>query len=98
MSGFELYKQLLILADEDYYNVSEFKSKYKSVKSFTRRIANIKGNISNDVKITIYKERSNQKSYKVELMDTDFELPPTQNDLFDKGIEKAQKFKGGNDE
>ena len=98
ISGFELYKQLLVLADEEYYNVPEFKSKYKSVKSFTRRIANIKGNISNDVKITIYKERSNQKSYKVELMDKDFELPPTQNDLFDKGIEKAGNLEGGNHE
>ena len=98
MSGFELYKQLLILAGEDYYNVPEFKPKYKSVKSFTRRIANIKGNISNDVKITVYKERSNQKSYKVELMDKDFELPPTQNDLFDKGIEKAGNLEGGNNE
>ena len=88
----------MVLAEEEYYNVPEFKSKYKNVKSLTRRIANIKGNISNDVKITIYKERSNQKSYKVELMDKDFELPPTQNDLFDKGIEKAGNLEGGNHE
>jgi len=58
----------------------------------TRRIANIKGNISNEVKITIYKERANQKSYKIELMDKDFELPPTNDSTFANGMEKAQNM------
>lgn len=102
MSGFELHKQLLFLANEDNFDIPEFRVKYKSVKSLTRRIANIKGNISNDVKITVYKERANQKSYKIELMDKDFELPPTNDSLFDKAMKKAQNIvstdKGGRDE
>jgi hypothetical protein len=98
MSGFELHKQLLFIANEDNFNIPEFKAKYKSVKSFTRRLANIKGNISNDVKITIYKERANQKAYKIELVDTDFELPLTNDSLFDKAMDKAQNIKGGKDE
>ena len=103
MSGFELHKQLLFLANEDNFDIPEFRAKYKSVKSLTRRIANIKGNISNDVKITIYKERANQKSYKIELTDKDFELPPTNDSLFDSAMDKAQNMtstddKGGKDE
>lgn len=98
MSGFELHKQLLFLANEDNFDIPEFRAKYKSVKSLTRRIANIKGNISNDVKITIYKERANQKSYKIELMDKDFELPPTNDSLFDNAMDKAQNIKGGKNE
>lgn len=103
MSGFELHKQLLFLANEDNFDIPEFRAKYKSVKSFTRRIANIKGNISNDVKVTIYKERANQKSYKIELMDKDFELPPTNDSIFYSAMDKAQNMtfpenKGGKDE
>lgn len=103
MSGFELHKQLLFLANEDNFDIPEFRTKYKSVKSLTRRIANIKGNISNDVKITIYKERANQKSYKIELTDKDFELPPTNDSLFDSAMYKEQNMtsindKGGKDE
>ena len=103
MSGFELHKQLLFLANEDNFDIPEFRAKYKSVKSFTRRIANIKGNISNDVKVTIYKERANQKSYKIELMDKDFELPPTNDSIFDSAMDKVQSMtfpdnKGGKDE
>ena len=102
MSGFELHKQLLFLANEDNFDIPEFRAKYKSVKSLTRRIANIKGNISNDVKITVYKERANQKSYKIELMDKEFELPPTNDSLFDNAMDKAQNIistdKGGKDE
>lgn len=103
MSGFELHKNLLQIANEDNFDIPEFRAKYKSVKSLTRRIANIKGNISNDVKITIYKERANQKSYKIELMDKDFELPPTNDSLFDSAMDKAQNMtstddKGGKDE
>ena len=102
MSGFELHKQLLLLANEDNFDIPEFRAKYRSVKSLTRRIANIKGNISNDVKITVYKERSNQKSYKIELVDKDFKLPPTKDSLFDKAMDKAQSIiasnKGGKDE
>ena len=92
MSGFELYKQLLYLANEDNFDIPEFRNKYKSVKSFTRRIANIKSNIANDVKITIYKERANQKSYQVELVDKDFELPATNNSLFENAMDKAQNI------
>lgn len=92
MSGFELHKNLLQIANEDMFDIPEFRAKYKSVKSLTRRIANIKGNISNDVKITIYKERANQKSYKVELMDKDFELPPTNDSTFANGMEKAKNM------
>lgn len=102
LSGFELHKQLLFLANEDNFDIPEFRAKYKSVKSLTRRIANIKGNISDDVKITVYKERSNQKFYKIELMDKGFELPLTHNSLFDKAIDKTQDNastdKGGKDE
>ena len=102
MSGFELHKQLLFIANEDNFDIPEFRAKYKSVKSLTRRIANIKGNISNDVKITVYKERSNQKFYKIELMDKDFELPLNSDNLFDKAMDKAQnidsKNKGGKNE
>jgi len=103
MSGFELHRQLLFIANEDNFDIPEFRAKYKSVKSLTRRIANIKGNISNDVKITIYKERANQKSYKIELTDKDFELPPTNDSLFDSAMDKAQNMtsaddKGGKDE
>lgn len=103
MSGFELHKQLLFLANEDNFDIPEFRTKYKSVKSFTRRIANIKGNISNDVKVTIYKERANQKSYKIKLMDKDFELPPTNDSVFDSAMDKVQNMafpdnKGGKDE
>ena len=92
MSGFELHKQLLFIANEDNFDIPEFRAKYKSVKSLTRRIANIKGNISNDVKITVYKERSNQKFYKIELIDEDFELPLTKDSLFDKAMDKAQNI------
>ena len=105
MSGFELHKSLLQIAKEDNFDIPEFRTKYPSVKSLTRRIANIKGNISNDVKITIYKERANQKSYKIELMDKDFELPPTNDSIFANGMEKAKNMtktslddKGGKDE
>lgn len=105
MSGFELHKNLLQIANEDNFDIPEFRAKYKSVKSLTRRIANIKGNISNDVKITIYKERANQKSYKIELMDKDFELPSTKDSLFDNSMYKIQNMtknslddKGGKDE
>ena len=98
ISGFELHKQLSFITNEDNFNIPEFRTKYKSVKSFTRRLANIKGNISNDVKITIYKERANQKSYKIELIDKDFELPLTNDSLFDKALDKAQNIKGGKDE
>jgi len=102
MSGFELHKNLLQIANEDNFEIPEFRAKYKSVKSLTRRIANIKGNISNDVKITIYKERANQKSYKIELTDKDFELPPTNDSIFDNAMSKAQNVvstdKGGKDE
>ena len=87
------------------FDIPEFRTKYKSVKSLTRRIANIKGNISNDVKITIYKERANQKSYKIELMDKDFELPSTNDSIFANGMEKAKNMtrtslddKGGKNE
>ena len=92
ISGFELHQALLGIANEDNFNIPEFKTKYKSVKSLTRRIANIKGNISNDVKITIYKERANHKSYKIELVDKDFELPPTNDSIFANGMEKAQNM------
>lgn len=105
ISGFELHKSLLQIAKEDNFDIPEFRTKYPSVKSLTRRIANIKGNISNDVKITIYKERANQKSYKIELMDKDFELPPTNDSIFANGMEKAKNMtktslddKGGKDE
>ena len=100
--GFELYKELLHVAHEDNFNIPEFRNNYRSVKSLTRRIANIKGNISNDVKITVYKIRANQKSYKIELADKDFELPPTNDSLFDKAMDKAQNIistdKGGQNE
>ena len=98
ISGFELHKQLSFITNEDNFNIPDSRTKYKSVKSFTRRLANIKGNISNDVKITIYKERANQKSYKIELIDKDFELPLTNDSLFDKALDKAQNIKGGKDE
>lgn len=105
MSRFELHKNLLQIANEDNFDIPEFRTKYKSVKSLTRRIANIKGNISNDVKITIYKERANQKSYKIEIMDKEFELPPTTESTFANSMEKAQNMtetsldnKGGKNE
>ena len=101
ISGFELHKQLLLIANEDNFDIPEFRSKYKSVKSLTRRIANIKGNISSDVKITIYKERANQKFYKIELVDKDFELPLTKNNLLNKAMDKAmdkmKNFTSSND-
>lgn len=105
MSGFELHKNLLQIANEDNFDIPEFRTKYKSVKSLTRRIANIKSNITSDVKITVYKERENKKSYKIELMDKDFELPPTNDSIFANGMEKAKNLtktslddKGGKDE
>ncbi len=105
MSGFELHKNLLQIANEDNFDIPEFRTKYKSVKSLTRRIANIKSNITSDVKITVYKERENKKSYKIELMDKDFELPPTNDSIFANGMEKAKNMtktslddKGGKDE
>lgn len=105
MSGFELHKNLLQIANEDNFDIPEFRAKYKSVKSLTRRIANIKSNITSDVKITVYKERENKKSYKIELMDKDFELPPTNDSIFANGMEKAKNMtktflddKGGKDE
>jgi len=104
-SGFELHKRLLQIANEDNFDIPEFKTKYKSVKSLTRRISNIKSNVINDVKITIYKERANQKSYKIELTDKDFELPPTNSSIFENSMEKAKNMtktalddKGGKDE
>ena len=105
MSGFELHKNLLQIANEDNFDIPEFRTKYKSVKSLTRRIANIKSNITSDVKITVYKERENKKSYKIELMDKDFELPQTNDSIFDNSMEKVQNLtktslddKGGKDE
>lgn len=105
MSGFKLHKNLLQIANEDNFDIPEFRAKYKSVKSLTRRIANIKSNITNDVKITVYKERENKKSYRIELMDKDFELPPTNDSIFDNGMEKAKNMtktslddKGGKNE
>ena len=97
MSGFELHKNLLQIANEDMFDIPEFRAKYKSVKSLTRRIANIKGNISNDVKITIYKERANQKSYKIELMDKDFELPPSIDSIFDNIALRPSVIRGQSD-
>lgn len=97
-SGFELYNKLLFLASPEQFNVSEFKLQYKSVKSLTKRLGNIKNNIIQDVKVTIYKKRANQKEYTFELMDKEFELPMTQNDLFDRGLEKAQNIEGGQHE
>ena len=98
-----MHKNLLQIANKDNFDIPEFRAKYKSVKSLTRRIANIKDNISNDVKITIYKEQANQKSCKIELMDKDFELPTTNDSLFDSAIDKAQNMtftngKGSKDE
>lgn len=86
-SGFELHKMLLSLASEDNFDVLEFRAKYKTVKSLTRSICNIKSIVINNVKITVYKERANQKSYKIELVDKEFELPPTNNSLFENATD-----------
>lgn len=105
LSGFELYKELLFIVHEDNFNIPEFKNNYKSVKSLTRRIANIKGNILNDVKITATKKHAGTKFYRIVLMDKDFELPPTNDSIFANGMEKAKNMtktslddKGGKDE
>jgi len=106
-SSFALYKRLLDIAKEDNYDIPEFKAKYKSVKSLTRRIGNIKGNIINDAIIKIRKGRSNTTWYTIELADKDFKLPPTQFDIntqaFDKIDDETQKEEknegeGDNDE
>lgn len=78
---------LLSLASEDNFDVLEFRAKYKTVKSLTRSICNIKSIVINNVKITVYKERANQKSYKIELVDKEFELPPTNNSLFENATD-----------
>lgn len=103
MPGRELHRNLLLIADE--FEVQEFKDNYKKLKSFARRLANIKRNIINDVKVTIDTKHAGTKFYKIELMDKDFELPPTNDSIFANGMEKAKNMtktslddKGGKDE
>ena len=103
MPGRELHRNLLLIADE--FEVQEFKDNYKKLKSFARRLANIKRNIINDVKVTIDIKHAGTKFYKIELMDKDFELPPTNDSIFANGMEKAKNMtktslddKGGKDE
>ena len=66
---------------------------------------NIKRNIINDIKVTIDTKHAGTKFYKIELMDKDFELPPTNDSIFANGMEKAKNMtktslddKGGKDE
>ena len=92
-SGEQLYSQLLLLTGKDEYNFPEFKDKYKSTISFTRRLSNIKDDITKDVLVTTKEIRSNQKVYTVELVDKDFELPLTQNELLSKIDEKSENLK-----
>lgn len=103
MPGRELHRNLLLIADE--FEVQEFKDNYKKLKSFARRLANIKRNIINDIKVTIDTKHAGTKFYKIELMDKDFELPPTNDSIFANGMEKAKNMtktslddKGGKDE
>jgi len=102
-SAFDLHKKLLDITCQERYDIPEFKARYKTVKSFARRIANIKSNIVNEVIIKVREIRSNKKLYTIELADKDFRLPLTLseeiNQAFDKALDKAeamQKEEGDN--
>ena len=99
-SGDELHKRLRDIAHRDRFDIPEFEKKYQNVRSLTRRISNIKKNITNDVVIKVRLVRSNKKLYTLELADKDFKLPLTQTGINDRALDKAtedtqKNIKGG---